>query len=327
MAGTRTPDLTALRMLCSVQERSSLSAAGAALGLSQQAVSLRMRALESQLGTSLIARSARGSTLTPTGTLVAGWAREILEAADRLDAGIAALRRENTGTLRVVASQTIAEHLLPGWLVALRRRQLLRSAPSSVTLQVTNSAAAAELVRAGQFDLGFVETPLLPAGLRTRTVSHDDLVVVVAPGHRWPRRRKPLGAAELAATPLVTREMGSGTRAALPVLLAGRLAATAPAAPAVELSTSAAVRSAIAAGTAPGVLSALAVRDDVALGRLIIVATDFPLRRPLTAIWPSGRLPHFGPARDLLEIATAEPDPVVPTADPGARQAAGRRPD
>lgn len=310
MAGTRTPDLTALRMLCSVQDLGSLSAAGVTLGLSQQAVSSRMRALESQIGSSLITRSARGSTLTPTGTLVAGWAREVVEAADRLDAGIAALRRDHTGTLRVVASQTIAEHLLPGWLVTLRRQQLARSGPSSVTLQVTNSAAAAELVRAGQFDLGFVETPLLPAGVKTMTVGHDDLAVVVAPGHRWARRRRPLGAAELAATPLITRETGSGTRAALAVLLAEHIGTAAPAAPAVELSTSAAVRSAIAAGIAPGVLSVLAVRDDVALGRLITVATEFPLTRPLTAIWPGGRLPYLGPARHLLEIAAVGADPA-----------------
>lgn len=303
-----------------------MSAAGAALGLSQQAVSSRMRELESQIGTSLIARSARGSTLTSTGTLIAGWACEVIDAADRLDAGIAALRRDHTATLRVVASQTIAEHLLPGWLVTLRREQLARSTPSSVTLQVTNSAAAAELVRAGQFDLGFIETPLLPAGLRTKTVGQDEMVVVVVPSHRWVRRRRPLGAAELAATPLVTRETGSGTRAALVVLLAGHLGTTAPAAPAVELSTSAAVRSAIAAGTAPGVLSALAVRDDVALGRLIVVATDFPLTRPLTAIWLGGRLPHPGPARDLLDIATASSDPTATGTDPGAAAVARRRP-
>ncbi len=326
VASARTPDLTALRMLCWVQDLGSLSAAGAALGLSQQAVSSRMRELESQIGTSLIARSARGSTLTSTGTLVAGWAREVIDAADRLDAGIAALRRDHTATLRVVASQTIAEHLLPDWLVTLRREQLARSTPSSVTLQVTNSAAAAELVRAGQFDLGFIETPILPAGLRTMTVGQDEMVVVVVPSHRWVRRRRPLGAAELAATPLVTRETGSGTRAALVVLLAGHLGTTAPAAPAVELSTSAAVRSAIAAGTAPGVLSALAVRDDVALGRLIVVTTDFPLTRPLTAIWLGGRLPHPGPARDLLDIATASSDPTATGTDPGAAAAARRRP-
>jgi DNA-binding transcriptional LysR family regulator len=74
-------------------------------------------------------------------------------------------------------------------------------------------------------------------------------------------------------------------------------------APAVELSTSAAVRSAIAAGTAPGVLSALAVRDDLTLGRLVAVPTEQPILRPLTAIWQGGRTPPPGPARDLIAIA------------------------
>ena len=302
---TRTPDLTALKMLRLVQDLGSLSATGAALGLSQQAVSARMRALETQIGTSLIARTPRGSTLTPTGTLVAGWARDVLDAAEHLDAGIAAIRQDTTTTLRVVASQTIAEHLLPGWLVTLRQQQVARSTPNAVHLHVSNSQAAAELVRAGEFDLGFIETPVLPRGLKTMTIAGDDMVVVVPPGHPWVRRRRPVTVAELARTPLVTREPGSGTRAALLAILDEHAGGSHPVAPAVELSTSAAVRSAVAAGIAPAVLSALAIRDDVALGRLITVATAFPLSRPLTAIWPSGRLPHLGPARNLLDIAAA----------------------
>ncbi|MCW3768887.1 LysR substrate-binding domain-containing protein [Paenarthrobacter sp. PAE-2] len=74
--------------------------------------------------------------------------------------------------------------------------------------------------------------------------------------------------------------------------------------PLVELSTTAAVRSTIAAGTAPGVLSALAVRDDLALHRLVAVPDrGLPLRRTLTAIWQTGPAPPPGPARDLAAIA------------------------
>ncbi len=107
------PDLSALQMLAAVQERGSLSAAAHFLGLSQQGVSSRMRSLETQIGSALLTRTARGSTLTGTGVLIAGWAAEVLAAAERLDAGIASVRSDTLRQLHVAASQTIAEYLLP----------------------------------------------------------------------------------------------------------------------------------------------------------------------------------------------------------------------
>ena len=69
-----------------------------------------------QIGSALLTRTPRGSTLTESGALVAGWAAEVLAAAERLDAGIASLRSDAARQLKVAASQTIAEHLLPLWL-------------------------------------------------------------------------------------------------------------------------------------------------------------------------------------------------------------------
>ena len=72
----------------------------------------------------------------------------------------------------------------------------------------------------------------------------------------------------------------------------------------MELGTSAAVRSAIAAGVGPGVLSRLAVRDDLVLGRLVAVeVAGPPLTRQLTAVWRPDLdpLPPEGPR--LLAVA------------------------
>lgn len=316
MLSQRMPDLAVLQTLAAVQELGSLSSAAHQLGLSQQGVSARMTFLEAQVGAPLLVRTARGSTLTDTGVLIAGWAVEVLAAAERLDAGIASLRADSVRQLHVAASLTIAEYLLPQWLVALRRQQeSLGLVPAKVQLTVCNSCAVAALVRSGAVPLGFIESPNLPVDLSHRTVRYDDLVLVVAPEHRWATRRSAVTPAELAATPLVTREQGSGTRDALEHLLI-REAGETMAPPAVELSTTAAVRSAIAAGIAPGVLGELAVRDDLALNRLAIVAVAGPpLRRPLTAIWLTGSAPAPGPARDLAAIA----------AGPGMQRGPGAR--
>ena len=68
----------------------------------------------------LIERSPRGSRLTTNGELVAGWAQAAIDAAAALEAGITSLRERSDAVLRVAASMTVAEYLLPGWLTALR---------------------------------------------------------------------------------------------------------------------------------------------------------------------------------------------------------------
>ena len=137
-------------------------------------------------------------------------------------------------------------------------------------------------------------------GLCTRVVSGDDLVVVVAPSHPWARRRRTLSAADLAATPLVLREAGSGTREVLErALSASGLEPT----PLVELASTTAIKASVEAGTGPGVLSRLAVEQEVTDGRLVIVATSgVPLERQIRAIWPSERSLPPAAARLLRQI-------------------------
>jgi DNA-binding transcriptional LysR family regulator len=144
--------------------------------------------------------------------------------------------------------------------------------------------------------------------LRSRVVGHDRLAVVVAPGHPWTRRRNPLTPAELAATALVTRERGSGTRDALAVALRERLGtAFDQAQPALSLSTTTAIRAAVLAGAGPAVLSELAVRDDLERGQLVAVTVDgLDLHRTLRAVWQGSRQPPAGAARDLISHITAQ---------------------
>jgi molybdate transport repressor ModE-like protein len=290
------PDLDSLALLLEVAELGSLGRAAARHGLSQPAASARVQGMERLVGFPLLNRGARGSTLTAGGALLADWARDVLDAADVLEAGIRSLREDRAGRLVVAASQTLAEHLLPGWLA----RFAAEHPGTAVRLSASNSAEVAAAVAEGAVQLGFVEGPHLPAGLQEREVARDRLVVVAPPGHPWTRRRRPLEAEELAGTRLVQREPSSGTRAALEAALAP----IAPmAAPLLELSTTSAVRSAVAAGAGPAVLSDLAVRDDVAVGRLVAVPVrGLELDRSLRAVWPSGQR-LSGPAADLLRLA------------------------
>jgi molybdate transport repressor ModE-like protein len=299
----RMPDLASLEVLVAIADHGSLSAAGREVGLTQQAVSARIASLEAQAGVNLVMRSTRGSQLTEAGLVAVQWAGRLLQVAHEVDAGLASLRETSRSRVKVSASLTVAEQLLPGWLVSLQAAARRRGQPPiEVVLTATNTDHVLAHVRSGDADVGFVEGPRVPHGLRSRVVAHDELVLVVRPDHPWARRREPVTARELNDTALVTREPGSGTRDVLTMALRKRLGPGRPqAAPALEMSTAAAVRAAVLAGSAPAVLSRLAVADDIASGRLHVVPVeDVGLRRALRAVWLGGRTPPAGAVRDLI---------------------------
>lgn len=305
MLSGRVPDLSAMSLLCAVDRTGSMSAAAQEMGYSQQAASSRMRSLESQIGAELVRRSPTGSQLTETGRLVAGWAQGVLGAAERMDFGIAALHERRAARMRVAASLTTSAHLVPGWLVELHRQQLREgNRPTDIELITGNSQKVINAVRNDKAAIGFIETPELPKDLKCRVVGRDELVVVVAGDHPWVKRRAGITLEQLARTPLVTREAGSGTRRALELILKDKLPDLEQEIPAVELSTESAIKAAVIGGLAPAVLSRLSVADDLALGRLAEVhVRDHELTRPLAAIWRTGRYPSQGPGRDLVAIA------------------------
>src|SRR4051812_41103258 len=291
------PDLNALELLVAVGECGSLSRAAASFGISQPSASERMRTLERRLGLELLHRSTTGSRLTPAGLVVIDWARDVLKPAHAFAEGVAALKAEQDVRLRVAASLTLAEQLVPGWLLSLRALH----PEVHVGLQVGNSDQVIRAVREGEADLGFIEAPRVPPDMRATTVGEDRLVVVVAPGHPWTRRRAPVTGAELATTPLLLREPGSGAREILERALRPH---GGPCPPVLELGATTPLRSAAATGAAPAVLSELSVRDDLAEGRLVEVPVEdgLPLHRILRAVWPAGSDPA-APARWLLDVA------------------------
>ena len=288
----RVPDLAALDVLVTVARVGSLGKAAGVHGLSQQAVSARVRTAERLLGVQVYDRSSTGVTLTAAGELLLAWVEEVLDAASHLAVGAAELRGERDTHLTVAASMTVAEYLVPQWTVTMR----MEHPEVATAVRLGNSSEVVELVRLGAVELGFVESPEIPAGLQSQVVDHDDLVVIVPPDHRWAGRRVTMD--ELAATPLIQREAGSGTRTTLERALPDAVAAL------LELSSTTAVKAAVLASSAPAVISSLGVAGELADGRLVAVTVSgLQLRRPLRAIWRDGvRL--RGPARDFLAIAS-----------------------
>lgn len=290
---TRVPDLQQLIALVRTAHHGSMSAAATELGISQQAVSERVRAAERILRLPVFERTARGIRLTAQGTLLIDWATDVLAAASRLDEGARTLVAADSGSVTVAASNTISECLLPDWA------SRLRSLGPTVRMHVLpgNSEQVMAEVASGAAQLGFVEAPKVPRSLRSRVVGRDELALVVPPDHQWARRPAGVTAADVARTPLILREQGSGTRQFVEQAL--RLETD----PAAVLNSTAAVRDAVITLGSPAMLSSLAVSRDVEAGRLVRVPVkDRQLTRQLRAVWHPSRPPR-GPAADLLSIA------------------------
>lgn len=285
-------DLDSLRLLLLVDELGSLGAAARELAISQPAASTRLRSLESRYNLSLVTRSTRGSRLTEDGKAVCAWARNVMNEVDSLETGIGALSAQRRGDLKVAASLTIAEYFMPRWLAELQRAQ-----PGvHAGLVVVNSAEVVAMVRDERVRLGFIESALPVPDLRTRQVGSDRVSVVVLPDHPWARAKQPVDRTELAATPLVVREKGSGTRETFERALGTEANVV------LEAGSTNVIIGAALNGVGPAVVSEVAVRTAIANGTLVDVPVTLDLRRSLRAIWRKAE-PLRPPIGDLVTIA------------------------
>ncbi len=305
-----TVELRQLELLVAVAETGSLGQAASRFGLSQPAVSMRMTGLERALGLQLLQRDPSGTRLTSDGAEVVAAARGVLEAIARLSATADRLRSESSARLRVAASFTVAEHLVPAWIEALRSHL----PEVALTLEVENSSQVLAAVGEGRVDLGFVEGPDRPVpGMESEAITTDTLVVVVSPEHPWTRRRRPLTGPDLARADLVVRERGSGTREVLEEALRpwGGVRSR------LELGSSEAILAAARRAEGPAVLSSLAAAADVATGELSRVEVEgVELHRTIRAVWSTRTGP--GPlGRRLLAAARPEPSDSDGPSDPG----------
>lgn len=285
-------DIETLRLLLAVVETGSLSGAAASRRISQPAASARVREFEARWQLSLVKRTSRGSVLTTDGEAVVSWARQVVHAADTMSAAMTAMSAHRRAGCVVAASLTVAEHLVPRWLGELHeRRPDIRP-----VLHVVNSEAVAESIRTGKADIGFIESAHRPLGLARTIVGRDRLLIVVAKGHSWARRRTPLTAEELKSAAWVLREAGSGTRSTFESALRHEPTI------ALEATSTTALVGAAVAGVGPAVVSALSVAAELETGRLAAVPHHLDLRRLLTSVWREGeRLSE--PAEQLLNIA------------------------
>jgi DNA-binding transcriptional LysR family regulator len=198
--------LSLLRTFVTVVRTGSVTRASEELVVTQSSVSGALAALSKEMGERLVERDGRGLRPTPAGAAFLPHAERVLATLE--DAG-AAVREAADPTrlrLRLAATTTAAEHLVPTLWKAFRQRH----ADVEVSLEVGNRAAVNRLLDRYQADIGIGGRPI-EKRLRGVPFLENDFVLVTTPDD--PRvRRGPLPIDELANTTWLVREPGSGSR-------------------------------------------------------------------------------------------------------------------
>ena len=266
-------------------ETGSVQAAGDALTLTQSAATKRIQNLERRLGASLLLRSRYGVRVTEAGRSLYPDAKEALAALARAEMRVRAVGDRQAVMLRLAASHTVGEFLLPHWLSRFRA-----AAPAvQPQVEVVNSPSVLGLLSEGDADVGFVEGTDDLSGFERLPVGVDELAVVVRAGHPWARRSS-VRADELPREAFHARESGSGTRAVAEERLA---AAGILLEPVLQVASTESLKRAVIGGGF-ALLSRCAMADELAAGSLVALpVAGVDLRRQLTAVrHPSRRRPE-----------------------------------
>lgn len=145
-------DSTEMRILHALATTGSLTAAAASLGLSQPAVSQRIKRVETRLSVPLIERQGRGIRLTTAGIILAEHARTVVAEIDAALAAIDDLRGERGGTLRLVGFPSASATIVPAIM-----RLLAQEAPEvSLQYREAEPPGAIAMLRDGEVDCALI---------------------------------------------------------------------------------------------------------------------------------------------------------------------------
>ena len=190
------------RNLCSflkVHDLGSFSKAAAELGYAQSTVTLHIQQLEEELGVPLFDRIGRKNSLTPCGTQLLSYARQILQLQEQVKYISNNAPTKISGTLRIGMVESITDSLLLSVIGEYRRRL----PEVSVELRVAVSSDLFSMLRQGGTDLIFSIGDRISAPDLVCPCSHRERsVFVAAPVHRL-ASRKNVTAAEVFAEPFI----------------------------------------------------------------------------------------------------------------------------
>lgn len=195
-----------LKVFKTVADRLSFTKAAAELLISQPAVTKQINELERLLGKPLFLRHGNRISLTDDGVRLLEYANRILALYGELRDAFVEEQGAFSGEIRLGASTTLSQYVLPGLLAKFRKLY----PDVRVTLFNGNTEQIERQIADGKLDFGMIEGTASNPALHYELFMDDELVLVTSASNTSFTREK-ITAADLPALPLVIRENGSGT--------------------------------------------------------------------------------------------------------------------
>jgi DNA-binding transcriptional LysR family regulator len=294
--------LRQLESFLAVAREGSFTLAAQRLHLSQPTLTEHIQELEREVGKRLFARRYRQVVLTEAGRVLEPYVGQVMTTLESATQAITELDGLQHGSVLVGASTTPGIYVLPRIIGRFRATY-----PGiTLSLQIANTRAIEERIRAAYLDIGVVGGHLLGAGGHCLTAGlTDELVLVVPPEHAWAKRGA-VAVKQLADQPLLMREEGSATRHLTERALREQDVRYRVA---MELDHTEAIKQAVMGGLGVAFVSTHAVRREVAARHLVSVRVrGFTLRRHFHVIH-APRRPLSASAQAFVRLLEAEANP------------------
>lgn len=281
-----------LRSLEAAVRLGGVTEAARALHMAQPTVSTQLKDLASALGLVLFEPRGRGLVPTAVGHRLAESVREMGASWQQFEDDAAALQGLKRGRLRI-AAVTTTEYFLPDLLGPFARQY-----PGiQIQLAVENRDAVVARLERGEDELAVMMRPPTHLALARWPFLENPLVLIAPIGHSLANRRR-LKLSDLVEEPLLLREAGSGTRAAVEEEFASKGISWTPR---MALGSNEAIKHAVRAGLGLAALSRHTLAaDPTSEGLTILPVAGFPLRKKWFLVWREDRSLSL-PARTLVD--------------------------
>ncbi len=195
-----------LTVFYTVAKRLSFTKAAAELFVTQPAITKHVQELESQLGMALFDRRGNQISLTTAGNVLLRHAETIMGVYRQIEFDLNALKGQPGGRLRLGASSTIAQYVIPAVLARFQDH----SPEVSLSLLSGNTNQIEQALLNNDIDLGLVEGRTHHSDIRYTPFVKDELVLVCRADHPLAGRDE-ITLDELKTVPIALRERGSGS--------------------------------------------------------------------------------------------------------------------
>lgn len=274
-----------LEVVRAVSRQGSVTAAAGALAISQPAVSMMLRECTRAAGFPLFQRRQGRLQPTPETRALLGDLERVFDGVERVNRLVDDLRDTSIGTLRIAATPTLADNILPAAVQGFcAQRPRIH-----VAIQSMDNLGVIETLARERVDFGLVLTPISQPDVRLMELCRADLICIVGEKHPLAGRDR-VGAADIAAFPLISfgRSLPLGS-----LVDDWFRAAGIPRRIAIEVNQSSLACALVRAGTGVAVvdpfwlleenrhgLVRLPIADPVSVGAHALIPREAPLSRP-----------------------------------------------